>query len=736
MRGFLSIFLVICVFSPISQAQNGETQSTIHIKKTTAPVILDGVLDDEAWKQAEAANNFWQNFPVDTLRAQNQTEIYMTYDETYLYVGFKCYASNDKYVTQSLRRDYRAGGSDNITILFDTFNDGMNSFVFGMNPFGVRREALIANGGQQRSDFNTSWDNKWKGEAKMHEGYWIGEMAIPFKTLRFKEGSTRWRFNSYRFDTQTNERSTWQRIPQNQIIMGLAFMGEIVWDEPLKKPGPNISLIPFIASSASRDFAEGEDAYNTNFSVGGDAKVGITSGLNLDLTVLPDFAQVEVDQQVINLDRFEIFFPERRQFFLENADLFASFGSERVRPFFSRRIGVARDTTTGQNIENDINFGARLSGKITENLRVGFLNMQAASDKDNDLPSFNYTVAALQQRIFSRSNLSFIFVNKQELKDSEDEFSLRSADFNRLVGTDFNLANTDNSWTGKLYYHRAITPESVKNPYAHGARLTHIKRKYELEWSHELVGEGFDAEVGFVPRTDYFRITPTAQWNFYNDKGIFTQHGPGVMADVFWGQGLGKTDHEYSLFYSVRFRDNSQLLLVLQNQYTFLFNDFDPTRTGGVPLPTGSDYTYSNFIANISTNENKPVFAELEPYAGQFFNGTRYGVDGTVTFRLQPYSLIALNVSANRIKLPEPHATANLFLIGPRIDLTFTRSLFLTTFVQYNNQLDNVNLNARFQWRFAPASDFFIVYRDNYLTNDWSVRNRALIAKFTYWLNV
>ena len=229
-------------------------------------------------KNAKPATNFWQNFPVDTLQAQNQTEIYMVYDESHLYVGIKCYSSSNEYVTQSLRRDYRAGGSDNVTLVFDTFNDGMNSFVFGMNPFGVRREALIANGGQQRTDFNESWDNKWKGESRMHEGFWVGEMAIPFKTLRFNEGSTHWRFNSYRFDTQTNERSSWQRVPRNQLIMGLAFMGDMIWEEPLKKPGPNISIIPFIAGSTARDFEEGESSYDTQFDVGGDAKIGITSG--------------------------------------------------------------------------------------------------------------------------------------------------------------------------------------------------------------------------------------------------------------------------------------------------------------------------------------------------------------------------------------------------------------------------------------------------------------------------
>jgi len=221
MRSLFSFGLLLTVLSFPVWAQTGDPHSTIHIKKTHESILLDGILDEPAWEAMEPATHFWQNFPVDTLQAQNQTEVYMTYDDENLYVAIKCYSSHDKYITQSLRRDYRAGGSDNVTLMFDTFNDGMNSFVFGMNPFGVRREALIANGGQERTDFNESWDNKWKGAAKIHEGYWVGEAAIPFKTLRYKEGSTRWRFNSYRFDTQTNERSAWQRVPQNQLIMGL-----------------------------------------------------------------------------------------------------------------------------------------------------------------------------------------------------------------------------------------------------------------------------------------------------------------------------------------------------------------------------------------------------------------------------------------------------------------------------------------------------------------------------------
>ncbi len=736
MHRSLHITFFMAVICTTILAQNKYQQDPVYIKKTQYSIKLDGHLED-AWFKGSTAHKFWQYFPGDSTQAEYQTEIYMTYDDEFLYVAAKCYAGSDTYVTPSLRRDYRAGGNDNITLLFDTFNDGMNAFVFGTNPYGVQREALIANGGSQSGDFNTAWDNKWYSSTQRYNKYWIAEFAIPFKTLRYKEGSTRWRFNSYRFETHKNERSSWIRIPRNQIIMNLAFMGEIIWDKPLKKPGPNVSLIPYIAGGADRDFEEGEKSYNSKFNIGGDAKIAITPSLNLDVTVNPDFSQVEVDQQITNLDRFELFFPERRQFFLENADLFASFGSSRLRPFFSRRIGVARDTVTGQNIQNQIYGGLRLSGKLNEKLRVGFLNMQTAKVESSDLPSFNYSVAALQHRIFSRSNVGFIFVNKQILTGPSDEFSLGTSNYNRLMGVDYNLASADNQWTGKIFYHHAITPEQTDKSFAHGARITHMHPRYQFEWVHEYVGAGYDAQVGFVPRNDYFRITPQAQLIFYGEDGkLLNQHGPGISYDIFWGRGLGRTDHLIDVFYEMQLRDNSNIRLSLQNQYTLLFNDFDPTRTDATPLLNGSEYSYTNFAAEIRTDQSKIISAQLEPYLGQFFNGTRYGVDGTITLRLQPYSMVAFNVSANRISLPDPYATASLFLIGPRVDLTFTRNVFLTTFVQYNNQLDNLNINARFQWRFQPASDFFVVFTDNYMTHDFSIRNRALIAKFTYWFNI
>ncbi|MEL7021778.1 MAG: carbohydrate binding family 9 domain-containing protein, partial [Bacteroidota bacterium] len=252
---------------------SAKSVAQVFIKKSTDRVTIDGVLDEAIWSNSgTGAGQFMQYFPQDTIEAQGKTEIYFTYDEEYLYVGIRCHTTGDRYVTPSMKRDYTFGGNDNISVLFDTFNDQNNAFLFGINPLGVRREALISNGGRQGSDFSGSWDNKWAGEAQTYKDYWTAEMAIPFKTLRFQEGSTRWRFNSYRNDTQLNEMSTWIPIPRNQIIMDLNYMGEIVWDEPLRKPSKNVSLIPYTAAGVTRDYEnETQTTANVNFNVGGDA---------------------------------------------------------------------------------------------------------------------------------------------------------------------------------------------------------------------------------------------------------------------------------------------------------------------------------------------------------------------------------------------------------------------------------------------------------------------------------
>jgi len=755
---FFTVFLLSVHFTSLNllaQAQNGENRlpdhlPEIHVNRTAADIKIDGLLDETSWDNAGKADNFWQYFPTDSLTATGPTEILMTYDDQFLYVGVRCYSNGKDFVIPSMKRDYDFFGNDNLTLLFDTYNDKTNAFVFGINPYGVRREMLVSNGGRQPGNDNDSWDNKWFGESAIHDDYWTAELAIPFNTLRFQQGSTRWRFNCYRNDTQFNEISTWIRIPQNYIIMDLSFMGEMIWEEPLENSGSNISIIPYVTSGVSRDFEDPtQEKSNWTGDIGGDAKIAITPGLNLDLTLNPDFSQVEVDQQITNITRFEISLPEQRQFFLENADLFAEFGLGPVNPFFSRRIGIAIDTSTGQNIQNPILYGARLSGKLNEDFRVGLLNMQTARQQDAGLPAFNYTVATAQQKVFNRSNVSFIFVNKQAM-NGEDNKGVYN-DYNRVAGIEYRLASADNRWTGKALYHKVFSPLDREDKFAHGFQLEYLRRKYRVEWAHLLTGYGYDAEVGFVPRKDYFLISPEFQLFFYPKKGIVNLHDINIDNRMYFELGKDPenmvtgdfelSERQHEITWSFQFTNNTRGSIQLVDNHITLLRNFDPTRLQAedIFLPAGNTYHFRTLEASYTSDQRKPFFVEISPSAGSFFSGYRASLSTDLTYRIQPYGSIGLSVDFNHLDLNDPFEPVDIWLVGPRFDLTFSKSIFFTTFIQYNNQLDNLNINSRFQWRFQPVSDFFLVYTDNYMTESFSnftARNRSLVAKLTYWLNL
>jgi len=721
-------------------------QPSIIIRKSTAPIVLDGKLDDVDWQTTDVASQFRQYFPYDSSLANAQTEIRLCYDKEFLYVGAKMYNLGPrKYVTPSLRRDYRGEANDGVSIVFDTFKDKTNAFVFGVNPFGVQREGLISNGGAGSADFTLNWDNKWYSEVKIYDDYWIAEMAIPFKTLRFKENLSSWNVNFYRIDSQYAERSTWSPIPRNFDIVNLAFCKELIWDTPLQKPGGNFSVIPYVAGNSSRNFEEGTPTEN-KVQVGGDAKIGVGPALNLDLTVNPDFSQVEVDEQVTNLDRFEIFFPERRQFFLENADLFANFGLDGTRPFFSRRIGVARDSSTGQNIQNTIYGGARLSGKINNNTRIGVMTMQAAEDATINLPSTNYAVATLQQKIFARSNIGMILINKQAFQDSiGGEFTNQPDDYSRVAGLDFNLASSDNRWTGKAFYHHSFDEAKKDSAFAFGGTINYSILKWNVSALTRVVGANYNPEVGFVRRTDIKQLASTTWYNFYPAKGIIQSHGPGFDFDMVGNETYGFLDWDYNFMYRMKFKNTSQFSMRLREEYTYLFDPFDPSGSGGLELSENTSYRNFLIVASYFSDARKRFAFDLSTRSGGYFNGTRINLTGSLTYRYQPWGFASLNFSYNGIKLPAPYNSTDLFLIGPRIDLTLSRKVFWTTFVQYNSQINNLNINSRFQWRFKPVSDLFIVYTDNYFAESFQngdlfyvgqPKTRALVLKLTYWLNL
>ncbi|MBN3519685.1 carbohydrate binding family 9 domain-containing protein [Algoriphagus lutimaris] len=727
--------LVLCSISTYAQ--------DIEFKKIDVPVIIDGEID-EIWATADSAYNWMQYFPYDSSLAVNQSVAKVLYDDKNIYVlGIMYNATDDRiYVTPSLRRDFRGAANDNFTVIFDTFQDRTNAFTFGINPFGVRREGLVTNGGSGERSFSLDWDNVWRGEAKMYMGYWVAEIAIPLNSLRFNEGQSNWNVNFYRIDSESAERSTWAPIQRNFTLFNLASLNVAKWEEPTKRSGKNLSVIPYVSGNYNQNLEEGKDA-QTGFNAGFDLKYGLTPGLNLDLTVNPDFSQVEVDQQVTNLDRFEIFFPERRQFFLENADLFADYGQRGTRPFFSRRIGVSRDESIGQNIESAIPLGMRLSGKVNDNLRLGVLSMQVSDNEAASLPSYNYSMVSIQQKVFSRSNISAFLVNKQTFESPKEYSDSLYNQWDRTVGVDYNLASADNKINGKIFYHYNIRETNIDSTFAAGMELEYSVPKWSLNMRSQMVGANYAPEVGFVRRTDIQQLAMTYRRRFFPSSGGVQRHGPGLDFDVLGNGTYGLLDWDMNILYDITWRSSAEFSMRLRRQYTYLFNGFDPSGTDGLALPANTEYTTNLIIARYRSDERKKLSYELSTRSGQYFNGMRWNLEGSIQWRYQPLGFTSIDFAYNGIRLPDPYNDANLFLIGPRFDFTFSKKLFWTTFVQYNSQIDNVNINSRLQWRFAPVSDIFLVYTDNYLAENQEgfiqfggSKSRALVFKMTYWLNL
>jgi hypothetical protein len=691
----------------------------IGISRTESTINIDGVLDEPIWSSTETATHFQRVLPTDTGYASSQTEVRLTYTESTLYIAITCFDSTaGKRPVESLRRDFNFGKNDNFLVFIDTYNDQTNGFSFGVSAAGAQWDGVQANGGT----VNLDWDIKWKSAVKNYPDRWVAEFAIPFRSIRYHGGDPEWGINFSRLDLKTNEKSSWAPMPRQFATATLAFTGSLVWDKPLpSSSGPGFSLIPYVSGKATQDVESGGDI-QPKANAGVDAKIILSTSMNLDLTVNPDYSQVEVDRQVTNLDRFELFFPEKRQFYLENSDLFANLGTDNLRPFFSRRIGL----------NTPVVAGARLSGKIGNNWRIGLMDMQTR-EKD-DIPASNFTVAALQRKVFRRSNFSAFLVNKQVM-DLKSDSVYPGLEYNRVAGMEFNLASADNRWTGKTFYHQAFYPGANRDAAAAAANLTFSTQYLTATLNQSWVGADYIAEVGYIRRKGYYEIAPAVQYKFFPSGSKIANHGPGVKIDLLTDPSFELTDRDAILFYQAEWMNKSIAQVNLKSSYVLLQAPFDPTNSGGVPLPAGEEFNWLDAGASFTSDIRKTFNFMAGGRYGGYYNGTAWMVNGELNYRVQPYGSIGIISSYNNIVLPSPYSSAKFLLIGPRLDFTFTDKLFFTSLVQYNDQIDNINLNLRFQWRFAPVSDLFIVYTENSYPADHNIKNRGLVLKLSYWFN-
>ena len=694
----------------------------LKIGKISEEIVLDGRLEESIWETADVAENFSMILPQDDRKATQFSEVRMAYDDKNIYLAVIFFNNTIKgdYVVESYKRDFSFGKNDNFLVAIDPFNNMTTGFAFGLNAYGAQWDGTMYDG--RSVDLN--WDTKWYSEVAFDEKKWTAEIAIPFKSIRYNDNLEQWGISFSRLDLKASEKSGWTPVPRQFPSITMAYSGVLEWDNPPPTQGSNISFIPYL--SGEMDSPQ-KGTTNQELNAGADVKFNLTSSLNLDITLNPDFSQAEVDQQVTNLDRFELFFPERRQFFLENADLFANFGYENIRPFFSRRIGL----------NNPIVGGIRLSGNIDEKWRVGLLDIQTQAEKEKGLPAENFGVFSLQRKVLDRSSIGMIFVNKQSLGDLED-IKTTAGEYNRNLGLEYNYFSADNLWNGKLMYLKSFSPNLSDDDAIFAGNLSYNDNNFLGSMQTEYVGENYNAEVGYVPRTHYYKFDTTLRYLFFpsQDSKVLS-HGPLVGSIQYFNfDGLG-IDRGTQLGYELNFKNRSEMVFTFENQFIVLQNPFDPIRTGIRSLKERSEHRWNSInLEYDSKPQSLFTYALKSSYGGYFKDGKSWFFFSEMSYRFQPYVELNTLVSYNHIELEEPWGSNGFWLLGVKSNFTFTRNIFFSNLYQYNEQQKLWNFNSRFQWRYKPASDIFLVFNSSDTRMLTPNRNWNLTLKINYWINL
>ncbi len=733
----LNLFRIFCLLSLLLgnqtiQAQKKNASIKYYIHKAIDTIKVDGQLTEQSWKNAQVAQNFAMVLPMDTSVANVPTQVRMTYDEHNLYLIATCFKVGDGVnMVESLKRDWNFLKNDNFILFMDTYGDLNSGFAFGANAVGAQWDGAMFEGGS----VDLNWDHIWTSAIYNDSSKYIWEAAIPFKTIRYKKGIKEWGVNFSRNDLNNKEKSSWAPIPRQFPTASLAYTGVLAWDAPLPEQKSNFSLIPYFKTSVSKEFANNDGVKlnapsNTVNEYGLDAKISLSSSLNLDLTVNPDFSQVEVDRQVTNLSRFELFFPEKRQFFLENADLFSNLGFDNVRPFFSRRIGL----------NTHIDFGARMSGRVDNNWRIGIMDMKTSNDNASFTPAQNFAVLALQRKLFKKSSIELFYIDKTaiDFKTAQENGALASTGntYNRNFGFEYIFAPKNNTWSGKTIFIKSFTPDKSGKDFVNAANFQYSSRNIIISWQHEMVGNNYNAEVGYVPRNNYVKFNPSITKLFFPKSGSILSHGPQLTTTYYFNTNIELTDNTKLFNYLITFRNRSTFAYVVQNDYVELLAPFDPTRIGKTPLAAHTKHQWSSTGFDwASAPQHKFTYTLSTRVGGYYADGRLTSITADIGYRIQPIVNFDLAATYNHIELPQPWGNNNFLLVGPKVDVTMTNKLFFTAFYQYNEQTKNINFNTRFQWRYKPVSDLFIVYTDNYYIGPVFVKNRAVVFKLTYWWN-
>jgi hypothetical protein len=700
---------------PTAEYAAVQASKVVSVLYTTEPIDFDGRLDEPVWQLATVAGDFIQYNPLPGAPAIAKTEVRFLYDEENLYVGYFCFDSQaDRMSVLDLREDFDFAGGDAVSLIVDSLHDRRSGFAFSFNPAGARRDGQISNDG--RSNFD--WDGVWDVRTSRNEDGWTAELVVPFKTLRFSgDEMQEWGVNMTRRVPSINEESNWAPVPVRFRATKVSLAGTLIGLEDLSQ-GINLKIKPF-ATAGMTQVRVGDQMQTVrsldrfdDYDGGVDVKYSLTPSMTLDATYRTDFAQVEADQQQVNLTRFNLFFPEKRDFFLENSGTFNFGPGGNLLPFFSRRIGL---TQSGTQIP--IVGGARLSGQMGQ-YDFGFLAMktESAATPQGQVPSNSFTVGRIKRNLLRTSWVGAIVTNRD---------STTPGDYNRVYGADAHFLFND-KLEFDTYLLKSQTPGLSGQDQAR--RFEAAWRDDELLISGEYNGvqENFNPEVGFVRRGDLSQYIGEFEWSpLIRTSPLIRNVSFGTSLDYIQNGSGDLETREQRVSAGVSFENSASATFTLTQTFDRLI---EPTRIQGVTLPVG-DYTYRLYSFGFRTNSSRKVSANANMDWGEFWDGDRTSFRGTVSWKPDYHFSAELSYNRNQVTLNQIRVVSDL--VGARLLYSFTARAFLNAFFQYNGSTHEVSSNIRFNWTYRPLSDIYIVYNDRRDARNNMPLERALIIKLT-----
>ena len=728
--------LFAATLSASAQTKPGSANVATALRATEVPTLDGDVLGDPAWKNAPPITSFVQEQPDEGQPASEKTEVRVIFTADTLYVGVVLYDSDPGgIIVSDARRDAPMDDTDSFQMIVDTYRDRQNGFVFGTNPAGVEYDGQVTNEGQgggglgfgqmqsagSGSGFNINWDGAWTVRSKISAQGWSTEFAIPFRTLRYPAATEQaWGINFQRNIRRKNERAFWAPIPRQFNLYRLSLAGSLTGVQtPALK---NLRITPYVLGNALESGVIPADSEFLG-EVGGDLKYSLTPSLTLDATVNTDFAQVEVDDQQVNLDRFNLFFPEKRPFFLENAGFFSVGNPGEVDLFFSRRIGIS---TAGEAIP--ILGGGRVSGKAGR-FNVGMLNMQT-DDFDGTVASTNFTVMRVSRDLPNRSSIGGIFTNRLETGDLARERSP-----GRTYGVDGKWGVAPTSMvTG--FFAKTDTDGVTDGTHAFNIRSQTNHPQWDLNAGYQEVGTGFNPEVGFLSRRGYRKPDVMLMTRFRPKDFINIQElRPHATFRGFWGlDGFQETGFLH-LDNHWQFRDSTEVHTGMNLTREGVRTPFEIYP--GIVVPPGT-YDHAEAQLVYMSNQGAPLSVQMRVTAGGFFGGDRLALTPTIKFRAGDALTTEFNYQRNEVDLPGGAFVTNL--IRTRVSYSFSSRVFTQALVQYNDRADLWSMNFRFGWLQAANTGLFVVYTDTRGLYDLFDRpertDRSLIVKYSYMFDL